>query len=193
MDQMWSNTIILNDWINPTRGDFISNWKHIDIVYTYVECRLYWEERERKPLCDISNRITSAAALSQQVMALPMPPIDGICATTIIHIFPCFALLVSLLKAQSHQSITEEFGQKYCGSNLRAASFTLQFVSSSAPSPQTRVLATVCILLKLLALFQLVSFLLTSFTAPTCLEMANLKWALNRQNERFRCFWYFRN
>ena len=135
MDQMWSNTIILNDLVNPTRGDFISNWKHIDIVYTYVESRLYWEERERKPLCDISNRITSAAALSQQVMALPMPPIDGICATTIIHIFPCFALLVSLLKAQSHQSITEEFGQKYCGSNLRAASFTLQFVSSSAPSP----------------------------------------------------------
>ena len=136
MEQMWSNTIILNDLVNPTRGDFISNWKHIDIVYTYVECRLYWEERERKPLCDISNRITSAAALSQQVMALPMPPIDGICATTIIHIFPCFAfaLLVSLLKAQSHQSITKQFGQKYCGSNLRAASFTLQFVSSSAPS-----------------------------------------------------------
>ena len=163
-------------------------------MYTYVECRLYWEERERKPLWDISNRITSAAALSQQVMALPMPPIDGICATTIIHIFPCFALLVSLLKAQSHQSITKQFGQKYCGSNLRAASFTLQFVSSSAPSsPPNPARATVCILLKLLALFQLVSFLLTSFTAPTCLEMANLKWALNRPNERFRCFWYFRN
>ena len=131
----YGSNVVKYHYVNPTRGDFISNWKNIDIVYTYVECRLYWEERERKPLCDISNRITSAAALSQQVMALPMPPIDGICATTIIHIFPCFALLVALLKAPSHQSITEEFGQKYCGSNLRAASFTLQFVSSSAPCP----------------------------------------------------------
>ena len=165
-------------------------------MYIHVECKLRWEERERKPLCDISDRITSAAALSQQVMALPMPPIDGICATTIIHIFPCFALLVALLQAQSHQSITKQFGQKYCGSNLRAASFTLQFVSSSAPSPPpppTRGLATVCILLKLLALFELVSFLLTSFTAPTCLEMFNLKWALNSPNGHFRCFRCFRN
>ena len=193
MDQMWSNTIILTDLVNPTRGDFISNWKHIDIVYTYVESILYWEERERKPLCDISNRITSAAALSQQVMALPMPPINGICATTIIHIFPCFALLVALLKAQNHQSITEEFGQKYCGSVWELPHLRSNLCRRQPPPPQTRVLATVCILLKLLALFQLVSFLLTSFTAPTCLEMANLKWALNRQNERFRCFWYFRN